>query len=281
MDARNELAEFPSHHNERPEDLPEILVDETAALQARADALLDSAGRAFASDRDTAEQAALLVAMMKDHGEAIEAARVARKQPHLDAGRIIDQHFAVLRTPLVGADAKRLGGEALRIRRMIDDFYDEEEKKAEAERSRIAEAARQKQEAAEAAERERLAAEEAARNAVLDGDVRKALTQSGARVDAEVRQRQLAGDARRLAEQAAQITVAPINTGFGVSAPRRTNRKAVITNLTLALKHARKINEAAIREAVQSIYDRQVRAGVRLLPGAEIVEERTTQIRRG
>ena len=283
MDAlsRKPSGRFERDHNHPPEPLlPEILVEETAALKARGAELAEGASRAFVGDRDSAERAALLCAMMKEHGEAIEAARVARKQPHLDAGRIIDGHFAQMRTPLVGADPKVLGGEALRIRRMIDGFYEEEEKKAQIERKRIEEAARQKQEAADRAERDRLAAEAAARNAALDGDVRTALTQSGARIDAEVRQRQLAEDARRLAEQAAQITVAPIKTGFGVSAPRKTNHKAVITNLTLALKHARRINEAAIREAVQAIYDRQVRAGVRLLPGADIVADRTTVIRR-
>jgi hypothetical protein len=292
-DWRNDLAvPPPADHNAPPEPLlAEALVEETAPLKARAEALLAGAARAIAqlrapltpdepprvTDRDTAERVTLLAGMMIDHGKAIEAARLERGGPFLAAWRTVNRHFEQLRTPLIGADAK--SGEAKRLKNLVDDFYAEEERKAEAERRRLEAEARRKQEAAAQAERERLAAEEATRLAALKGDVTTALAQSGIRVEAEVRQNQLAGDARRLSAEAEQTRALPINTGYGVAAHRTTRYRVEITNLTLALRHARKLNEAAIRAVVQEIYDRQARAGVRTLPGANVVPDRGISIR--
>jgi predicted ribosome quality control (RQC) complex YloA/Tae2 family protein len=294
-DWRNDLAvPPPADHNAPPEPLlAEALVEETEPLKKRVEALLAGAARAIAAlrapltpdepprvtDRDTAERVTLLAGMMIDHGKAIEAARLERGGPFLAAWRTVNRHFEQLRTPLVGADPKQTGGEVARLKRLVDDFYAEEERKAEAERRRLAAEAQRKQEAAAQAERDRLAAEEATRLAALKGDVTTALAQSGIRVEAEVRQNQLVGDARRLSAEAEQTRALPINTGYGVAAHRTTRYKVEITNLTLALRHARKLNEAAIRAAVQEIYDRQARAGVRTLPGANVVPDRGLSIR--
>jgi predicted ribosome quality control (RQC) complex YloA/Tae2 family protein len=294
-DWRNDLAAPPpSDHNTPPErTLAEALVEETATLKTRAEALLAGAARAIealrtpltpdepprVTDRDTAERVTLLAGMMIDHGKLIEAERLDRGAPFLTAWRTVNRHFAQLRERLIGADPQRPGGEAKRLKDLVDDFYTEEERKAEAERRRLEAEARRKQEAAAQAERDRLAAEEATRLATLKGDVTAALAQSGAKVEAEVRQNQLAGDARRLSEQAAQTKALPINTGYGVAAHRTTRYKAEITNLGVALRHAKKLNEAEIRAAVQDIYDKQVRAGVRVLPGANVVPDRSISIR--
>jgi hypothetical protein len=218
--------------------------------------------------------------MMLDHCKTIEAARVARKQPYLDAGRTVDLHFARLRDELAGNDPKRLDGEAARVKGLVDRFFDEEDRKAEAERREIEESAQRKAEEAAAAQRTREEAERRERQATLAGDVRGALSASGPRLDAEIRERQLQEEAQRLANQAVLTRVAPIDTGFGVKAHRKVNYKPVIKDWNLAIRHARKTNEAAMREFVQNIYDRQVRAGARALPGADIVEDRQTIIRR-
>lgn len=279
MDRINELVEPGIGHNSGAA-LAEVLVEETAALKERAEALIAGAQRAIITDLDGAKRATTLCGMMIAHGKMIEAEREARKKPFYEACKTVDQHFGQLRTALVGADPKRLGGEALRIRGLVDEFYREEERRAEVERQRLEEEARQKREAAEAAERERQEAESEARRAALAGDVKAALARSGTRIDAELRQRQLEEEARRLDQQATQARVGPINTGLGISAHRKSDHKAVITDWTAALRHARKVNEIAIREAVQQIYNRQVRAGVRSLPGANIIEDRQTIIRR-
>jgi predicted ribosome quality control (RQC) complex YloA/Tae2 family protein len=294
-DWRNDLAvPPPPDHNAPPEKtLAEALVEETAPLKARAEALLAGAARAIealrtplapddplrVTDRDTAERVTLLAGMMIDHGKQIEAARVERGAPFLASTRTVNGHFQRLRADLVGVDPKVTGGEAKHLKGLVDDFYAEEERKAEAERRRLEAEARRAAEAAAAAERDRLAAEAAAREAALKGDVTTALAQSGARVEAEVRQNQLAGDARRLSQQAAETRAVPINTGYGVAAHRTTRYKVEITNLRVALLHAKKLNEPAIRAAVQDIYDRQARAGVRVLPGANVVPDRGMSIR--
>ena len=294
-DWRNDLAvPPPGDHNAPPErTLAEALIEETAPLKARAEALLAGAARAIealrapltpdepprVTDRDIAERVTLLAGMMIDHGKEIEAAREKRRDPFLAAIRTINRHFQLLRMALVGADPKQLGGEARRLKDLVDDFYAEEERKSEIERRRLEAEARRKEEAAREAERQRQAAEEKTRLAALQGDVTSALAQSGARVEAEVRVQQLTGDAQRLSRQAAQTRAAPINTGYGVAAHRTTKYKAEITNLTLALRHARKLDEAAIRAAVQGIYDRQARAGVKTLPGATVVPDRGISIR--
>jgi hypothetical protein len=294
-DWRNDLAVSPPpDHNAPPErTLAEALVEETATLKTRAEALLAGAARAIEAlrapltpdeplritDRDTAERATLLAGMMIDHSKQIEAARLERGAPFLSAWRTVNRHFEQLRERLIGADPKRQGGEAGRLKGLVEDFYAEEERKAEAERRRLEAEARRAAEAAAQAERDRLAAEAAAREAALKGDVTAALAQSGARVEAEVRENQLAGDARRLSQQAAETRAVPINTGFGVAAHRTTRYKVEITNLGVALRYAKKVNEPAIRAAVQEIYDRQARAGVRVLPGANVVPDRGMSIR--
>jgi hypothetical protein len=274
--------------------LPNALIADTEPLKARAEALLAGGARALEAlrdpllgpdappvirDRDTAERATLLAGMMIAHGHAIETAREKRRDPFLAAIRAINGHFQTLRAALVGTDAKLVGGEAKRLKGLVDAFYAEEERKAEVERRRLEDEARRAAEAAAQAERDRLAAEAAARQATLAGDVRTALAQSGVKVEAEIRQQQLAGDARRLSTEAAQTRAEPIRTGYGVAAHRTTRYKAEITNLTLALRHARKLNEAAIRAAVQEIYNRQANAGVRTLPGANVVPDRGMSIR--
>jgi predicted ribosome quality control (RQC) complex YloA/Tae2 family protein len=294
-DWRNDLAgSAPPDHNAPPErTLSEALLEETAELKTRAEALLAGGSRAIEAlrapltpdeplritDRDTAERATLLAGMMIDHGKLIEAARETRVAPFWASMRTINRHFQQLRMALVGADPKVQGGEAKRLKDLVEDFYAEEERKAAIERQRLAAEARRKEEAAAQAERQRQAAEEATRLAALQGDVTTALAQSGARVEAEVRVQQLTGDAQRLTAQAAQTRAAPINTGYGVVANRTTRYKAEITNLTVALRHARKLNEAAIRAAVQDISDRQARAGVRVLPGANVVPDKGISIR--
>ena len=274
----NDLVEAPGiGHNQPP--LGEQLLEETADLKQRADDLVAAARRAIVSDEDTAKRATLLVGMMVAHLKLIDEARKERDQPFLDSVRAINQHFANIRLELAGPDLQVRGGETARVQALVDAYYAEEERRAEAERRRLEEEARRIEEAAAAAEQERLAAEQKSRLAALAGDVQGALDQSEARINAELRERHLAEEARRVMLQAKQTVVAPLDTGLGVKAHRKTNYKAQITDWTLAMRHALKTNEQAFRDLVQSIYDRQVRAGARALPGANIIEDRTTFIR--
>lgn len=304
------LETTPRDHNQPP--LTELLVEETAALKARADELIGAAGRAIVKDEETAGRAALLAKMMIEHGKKIETAREERKKPFLDSGRTVDAHFILLRTPLCGADPKKLGGEVARVVGLVDTFRRDQERKAAEERHRLEEEARKASEAAEAAaraqreaeERERRTAEESARKireaeeagrrsgnreaaekAARERAERDAAQQreeaaaTQRRLDAEMEQRRQTERAAELQRQADATKAATIDSGYGVKAVGRKVYKAEITDLTAAIRHCRKVDEASIKEAVQKIYDRQVRAGVRELPGATVTEDSATSIR--
>lgn len=308
-DALNDLP--PRTHNEPP--LSELLPEETVALSSRAEQLADSAGRAVVTDDDTASKATLLAGMMKETLSDIDKARDARKRPFLEAGRMVDAHYHGIEARLAIYDQKRklIGGPLFHVVGLVDAYRIKKEAQLAAERRRLEEEARRQREAAEAAaraqreaeERERLAkeeadrrvreAEEAARNATsllarekarreaAEATAVRQREEAAARdrqIAAEIEQRQRMDAANRLDREANQTVATPIRTGYGVSASRRTVWKVEIDDLTAAIRHCRKVDEATILAAVQQIYDRQVRAGVRSLPGARVVEDSITRI---
>lgn len=295
--------------------LSELLVDETANLKQRADDLVAGAGRCVVTDEDTAKRATQIAGMMKDHAVRIEAAREERKRPFLEGGRTVDAHFAALKAPLVGNDPKgKLGGAAAEVIAKIDAYRREEDRKAEAERRRLEEVARKAREAQAAAERAQREAEEASRRAAEEAAAKiraaeEAARKAGDREAAEkarreraeadaARQRQESAERQKrldaeiaagkerdriaaIERQAAASVAKPIDSGYGPKAFGRKVTTVTITDLTAAIRHARKLNEAPIRDAVQAIYDKQARAGVRMLPGATVDEDTSTQIRKG
>lgn len=289
-------------HNQPP--LTELLAEETVALKSRADDLIASAGRAKVEDDETAGRATTLAKMLAEHSKAIDKAREERKAPFLEAGRTVDRHFGALKQPVDVAKGQVVA--------LLDAYRRKKEAEAAAERRRLEEEARKAREAAEAAERERRRieeeaarqrreAEEAQRRAEEEarrqGDAAKAAEAARAReaaarqraeeerkadeerLAAEVEARRQRERADELAKQAAETTAAPIASEYGQKAFAKKVFKARITDLTAAIRHCRKVDEAAIREAVQKIYDRQVRAGVRELPGADVTEDSATVIR--
>lgn len=290
--------------------LAEELVEETVDLKKRAEDLAASAGRCVVTDADTAGKATLLAKMIRTHVQDIDARREERKRPFLEAGRTVDQHFANIASVIVQFDAKKrpIGGPLFDVLQKIDGYQREQERKAAEERRRLEEEARKQREAAEAAERarreaeerERRAAEEAARKvreaeeaARRAGDkaaaaeaARKRAEQEKAEAEARQRRMQQELEAERAREQAAAlerqaaaVQAGPVDTGYGVKATRRTVRVGTIVDLKKALAHALKVDEAAIRTAVQGVVDRQIKAKVAAFPGVEITEQSSTVIR--
>lgn len=284
--------------------LAERLADETAPLLARAKELAASAGRAAVTDEETAGKATLLAKMIKEHVAKIEAEREQVKKPYLEAGRTVDAHYKGIASTLADPLKSIIG--------MVDAYRREQEAKAAAERRRLEEEARKQREAAEAAaraqreaeEREQRAAEEAARKvreaeeaaqraanreaaaeaarkaAEARAEQEKAERQAAQRrLEAELEERAHRERAEALGRQAATAKAGPIDSGYGTKAHARKVYRAEITDMTAAIRHARKVDESAVRAAVQAIYDRQVKAGVRELPGAVVHEETTTVIR--
>jgi len=295
-------------HNNPP--LAETLAEETAALKQRAADLAAAAGRAKATDDDTAGKAVLLIKMMSEHRKDIEAARETAVRPHLEGQRTVNAHFAGLDSMLAETDAKKkvVGGPLVSVTGMVDAYRLKKEAEAAAERRWLEEEARKQRVAAEAADRARREAEDRSAREAAEAQRKIAEAEAFARqagdreaaerlareraeaeaarskaredsVRAELESRQASEQAEALVRQAAATTSGPIDSGFGVKASGRKSCRAEITDLTAALKHAVKVDKAAILAAVQQVYDRQVRAGVRELPGATVHESTTTVIR--
>lgn len=264
-------------HNNPP--LTEQLVDQTAALKQRAETLADSASRCVVTDDDTAGRAALLAKMLAEHRKKIDKERVETKEPYLSACREVDQHFAAL-AQIVDAPAKA-------VAKQIDDHRRKLEAEAAAERRRLEEEAQKARLAAAEAERQRqeeerkriLAEDEARRAGDAEAAAKAAADRQRAEMDAEIARRQAAEREAELQRQAASIKAAPIDSGYGVKAIGRMKRRGMVVDLRKALAHALKVDEAAIREAVQGVVDRQIRAKVATFPGVEIIEDSTTVIR--
>lgn len=300
-------------HNSGASSLAEMLIEETEDLKRRADDLIAAAGRAVVTDDETAEKATLLLGMMKSHAGKIEAARKERKQPFIDGGNTVQQHFVALGMPLVGSDLTKLtGGAAKTVLDKLDARRRQKEAEAAAERRRQEEEARRLREETAKAEHARLAAEaeqrrqqeeaarlirEAEENARRAGD--KAAAEQAARERAEnnakIEREQAASreaalqaeiDRRRNDEAIAEAerranAAAPvaIDSGYGIKASGRKVVTAIIVDIKKAAATALKFGEPAMRETIQKILDRQARAGNTNLPGAEIHEDSQTVIR--
>jgi hypothetical protein len=265
-------------HNLPP--LGEQLVLETIALETRiAERVASAQERAVVATADDAERATLLLAMMRELYDEVDAARQERKAPYLLAGRQIDEHYSNLLLPLVGPSPKqRMAGAYGELLSRLDSFRRRQEAAAAAERARLEIEADRQREVARAAERARLAAEAAQRSAVDKAAAEKARRE---KVEAELTARK-AQDAAAQFDARAEAAEAPqtIHSGYGQKAVRRTIWRVEITDLSAALRHCLTVDQHKIREAVQAVYDRQLRAGVRELPGAKIITDSTTQVRK-
>jgi hypothetical protein len=265
-------------HNLPP--LGEQLVLETIVLETHvAERVASAQERAVVATADDAEKATLLLAMMRELYDEIDAARTERKAPYLEAGRIIDAHYADLQFPLVGPSPKqRMAGAYGELHARLDGYRKRQEAEAAAERARLEAEARRQREAAETAERARRAAEEAQHRATTADEAEKARRE---KAENELAARKAADSAAQLeARAAAAEAPAVIHSGYGPKASRRVVYRVEIIDLSLALRHCLKVDQHKIREAVQAVYDRQLRAGVRELPGAKIITDSTTQVRK-
>ena len=299
-------------HNEPP--LEEILPEETLEMRQRADLLVSRAEKAIATNEETAQASTLLAGMLLEHMALIDKARDERMRPYLNATRTVNAHYNAIIGTIATLDTKGkvIGGPLFKVRSALDEYRRKKEAEAEAERRRLEEEARKQREAAEAAERARREAEERERRAAEEAQrrireaeeaaqransaaarekaqreaaearaaqEREAATARQRQMEAELEQRRRQEEANRLDRQAAQIVAAPVTTAYGVKTGRRTVWVVKITDLTAALRHARKVNEASVQACVQTIFEAQVRAGVRSLPGADVVEDSSTTIR--
>lgn len=260
--------------------LGELLPIETANLKERiAERVAAAQERAVVATEDDAEKATLLLAMMRELYQEVDTARSERKAPYLEAGRIVDAHFADLAFPLVGPSPKqRMQGAYGELHSRLDAYRRRQEAEAAAERAKLLAEARAQRQAAEAAELARIAAEQAQLAAKNEAAYQQARREK-AEAELAARKAQDAAaqfDARAEAAEAPQV----IHSGYGPRSMRRTVYRVEIVDLSLALRHCLKLDMHKVRDAVQQILDRQLRAGVREFPGCTVVEDSITQVRK-
>ena len=257
-----ETATIDKGHNlpDRAQMIRDDLVEIASPLERRRDELLAAVDRvpAEVDSDDLAGKIADFIKQITAAMKSAEAARVAAKEPHLEAGRIVDGMFKKITDPLDGA--KR------RIEQRLTLW---QRKKAEEERRRREQAERAAREEAERAAKE--AAERAAAMRV-EADLDAAL-------NAEALAAQAAADAER-AKKAAEAKAADMSRqcgDYGATASLRTEWVSrVVDRQMIDLETLRPhIALDALEKAVRSF----VRAGGRQLVGAEIHEETHTVVR--
>ena len=200
------------------------------------------------------------------------------KQPHLDAGRAVDDRWRDLKEE---PDAL-----SKRLKRHLDDFLreqarleEERQRKARAEADRIRREAEEA--AAKAAAAERAAEEERQRREREAQDAGKVGTLFTAEVDEAAKQQEAeraarAAEIERLQRQAAEAEreaeARNANAGrTGAKVALRTFVSARIVDYDAALAALK--NRPEIRDVVEALANRAVKSGVDL-PGVERVEEK-------
>jgi len=296
----NQIDMFPAAeakigHNLGPE-LPEIDLDGwTDSLLLRAQVLVEQAANTTVADHTSVQEATLLAGLIRDHVDLIEAERKETKAPYLAKTREIDNKYNTLKAMLALYNQKGavVSGPLFNILRQIKAYQDEQQRIQEEEQRRIQEELRRKREEQEAAARaqrekeealkreqaEKIRAEELEQDEKIRAERAAQIRAEREQTDREQAERQV--EIEKLERQADHAAAPqPIRSVYGVSAHRRPVYKVEIVDMTAALRWCRKLNEAALLAVVKQIYEAQVRAGVRDLPGAKVTSDSAPVIRR-
>lgn len=238
----------------------EYLAEEIAALTARKAELLASVGRAPAtiSDENTAGKIADLVKLIAACIKNAEADRVSRKEVWLEGGRTVDSVFKPITEPLMRAKTD--------VERRLTLWQRE---KAEAERRRREEVARQER---EEAERQRLVAEQAERKARTEADIDQAIS-----ADALAQQREADAIAAQRAAEAKPAELSRERSDYGAVASLR--RFWDFTDLDRETVDLEALRSHLPLDAIEKAIRSYVRAGGRELRGARIFENTATSVR--
>ncbi|MEL6678115.1 MAG: hypothetical protein AAFQ51_05365 [Pseudomonadota bacterium] len=238
-------------HNNPPAPIYDAEI--VAKLKKSAEPLLKDLGQAMKegalATQEEIGRAVDLQKAAKKLQRNIEAERKKAKEPHLEAGRLVDAAFNGIKDAL-GLGLKKL-----------DPKLNDALKRVEAEQEEARQAAE-----AKIAE-ERAAAERQAEVAEAAGDLMSM---------AEAQDRQ--GEIDRAEAEAARAGPARLEGISGEHRPvsRRTYREAEITNVNLLFMHYRE--ESAVAEVLKRLADRDIRStsvDEKTIPGIKIVTRET------
>ncbi|MES2289322.1 MAG: hypothetical protein V4530_06240 [Pseudomonadota bacterium] len=218
-------------------------IDGHAGLRKRIADLLDSAGRAAATDNETAGRCAELIRQMTAVEKVVDGEREGVKRPYLEAGRNIDGAAKAL--------VAQLGQEKSRVRGIAEGYMREQQRIADEQRRE-----REAQERREREEADRLAQEERDRAAAENREPDRQIVEAPAFI----------APTREAAPEPVQV-----RSDFGAVASARKVKVAKIVDPVKAFRALKHI--PAVMEALQKAAQAQVRAGNLNINGVEIVEE--------
>lgn len=242
-----------------PAEFRSELLRERPDFLERFDQAVGAAERAEAVDDETLGRCGDLVKLYRACDSHISSTHKAVKQPHLDAGRLVDAEKNTL--------IERLSAAKRRVEGIADTFVAKREAAARAERERIAAEERAAAERAAAAERERIRAEQEAAAAV----------QNAANEDERNAAIDRAAEAAREAEEAmrdaalapaAPTRSEPVRSDAGATVSGKQEWNAQVEDFTKA--HRAVKDDPKVREAIEAAIKRLVRAGKREIPGVRI-----------
>lgn len=212
----------------------------TDDLIAAADAWLQKVPEI--GDEDTAGKASDFLDQLRTEYKAAEKERKAEKQPHIDAGKAVDEAYKPLTTRL--------------------------QKAADAIKAKLTGWLQKKQVAEDEARRKR---EEAARKAQEEADRIAAEAEKANSIDAQI----AADEAKERAEAAQKDAEterrAQTRGDFGRTTALRTTYRGEIADWDAAL--AFYSTDPLVSEAVGKAIARDIRAGTRVIPGVKIIQE--------
>lgn len=191
-------------HNKPP--LAEALEAEIEPLRARADDLIELAGRALIVDTDSAKSVLDLRVKVRDAEAAIDAARLARSKPYRDATALINGIFGEVTQRLKIAREGESGRGGLNG--MLTKWDDKQQAEAAAEHARLREEQRRREAAVAEAERKAREASEAGKG----------------QVNAELEAAKARDEAAQARLRAAAVRPEPLRSHLGQMSRRREIR---------------------------------------------------------
>lgn len=201
------------------------------------------------ANQDQADSVGKLLGMLREASKGADAQRAVEKKPHDDAAKSVQAAWKPIleRVELAESVAKRALAPFL--------MAEEARKQAEAAKAR------------EEAERIQREAQEAARAAAASANL-------AAREEAE----RLAKEAEKASAQANKAEKAkPLASGVGRSVGLRSVWNATLVDPVEALKFYRGKEPDALKDWLRDQAAKDIRAGLRMIPGFDVTEERIAQ----
>lgn len=201
------------------------------------------------ADQDTADGLSNLLAVVRAAEKMADAARVEEKRPHDEAAKAVQAKYK----PLLDKAKRAADGCKTALAKWLAKVEAEKRAAAEAAHAEAAAKRREAEAAIRASDAANLAEREAAEAKLKEAKKAEAKAAATARDTAKA------------------------GGGMGRAVGLRTVHIPVMTDATAAARHYWKAQPEAMREFLQGLADKDVRAGAREIPGFKIREEKRAQ----